>query len=58
MEELEEFNYVFGKDHDVAYDLKVVEQAIKHRRLLGNTLFFDRLLGAIGVEKGLYIVNT
>ena len=52
MEEFEDFSVVFGGERDLAYDHKAVEKITKNRRLLENTLFFDRLLGALGIKDG------
>ena len=52
MEEFEEFSVIFGGDDDLSYDHKTIEKIAKNRRLLDNTLFFDRLLGALGISNG------
>ncbi|KAI4156459.1 MAG: hypothetical protein LQ340_000274 [Diploschistes diacapsis] len=54
MEEFEEFSVVFGGDIDLAYDHKTIEKLLKNRRLLESILFFDRLLGALGIKDGVY----
>ena len=52
MEEFEDFNVIFGGDVDLTYDHKTIDKIAKTRRLMDNTLFFDRLLGALGISNG------
>lgn len=47
------FETVFGDRQDIIYDNRIAEQIVRNRRLLENELFFDRLLHALGLAKGM-----
>ncbi|MCJ1282794.1 hypothetical protein MMC26_002120 [Xylographa opegraphella] len=51
METEEEFDDVFGSEPNVAYHEQALHAIQKHRRLLENELFFDRLLKAVGIDQ-------
>ncbi|MCJ1416908.1 hypothetical protein MMC32_003247 [Xylographa parallela] len=51
METEEEFNAVFGPEPSLAYQEQLLHNIHKHRRLLENELFFDRLLKAVGIDQ-------
>ena len=53
METEEEFNAVFGPEPSLAYQEQLLHNIHKHRRLLENELFFDRLLKAVGIDQGI-----
>ena len=53
MEELEDFDNVFEFDPGFAYSEHTITKIVENRRLMENTLFIDRLLAALGIEKGL-----
>ncbi|MCJ1437680.1 hypothetical protein MMC27_007067 [Xylographa pallens] len=52
METEEEFDAVFGAEPSLAYQEQLLHSIHKHRRLLENELFFDRLLKAVGIDQG------
>ncbi|MCJ1381909.1 hypothetical protein MMC17_005021 [Xylographa soralifera] len=54
METEEEFDAVFGSEPNLAYQEQILHDIQKHRRLLENELFFDRLLTAVGIDQGTY----
>ena len=47
------FEAVFGDRQDLAYDNRTAEHVLRNRRALENELFFDRLLQALGLAKGM-----
>ena len=55
MEDFEDFGVVFSGDFDLAYEQSAIDKISRNRRLLENTLFFDRLLGAVGVNNGTHL---
>ena len=52
MDGLDDFHSVFGAEPNLAYHGQTIHEIHKHRHSLGNELFFDRLLRAIGIDKG------
>ena len=52
MEDFDQFKAVFGSRPDITYDQQTIDHVLRNRRLLENELFIDRLLKALGVEKG------
>ena len=52
MEGFNQFEAVFGFKSDIAYDQHTIDDIVRNRRALENVLFVDRLLKALGVEKG------
>ena len=54
METEEQFEAVFGSEPFLAYREQLLHDIQKHRRLLENELFFDRLLQAVGIDQGTY----
>ena len=52
MEDVNDFDSVFGTKPDLAYNHQTIEQIHRCRRALENELFFDRLLKAVGVDQG------
>ena len=53
MDELDQFDSVFGSDPSLAYNNQTVDHILRNRRSLENELFFDRLLNALGVNQGI-----
>ncbi|MCJ1392404.1 hypothetical protein MMC18_005271 [Xylographa bjoerkii] len=51
MDTEEEFDTVFGSEPNLAYHEQTLHDIQKHRRLLENELFFDRLLKAVGIDQ-------
>ena len=47
------FETVFGDKRDITYNNQIAEQIVRNRRSLENELFFDRLLHALGLAKGM-----
>lgn len=54
MGDFNQFEVVFGSKSDVAYNQQTIDDIVRHRRALENVLFVDRLLKALGIEKGEY----
>ena len=52
MDEFENLKQVFGADVDKTYHKETVEEIIRYRHELGDQLFIDRLLTALGIENG------
>lgn len=50
--DFDQFEAVFGFKSDVAYNQQTIDEIVRHRRALENVLFVDRLLKALGIEKG------
>ncbi|MCJ1471590.1 hypothetical protein MMC13_000230 [Lambiella insularis] len=51
MESEEDFHAIFGSEPNLAYQEQNIHEIQKHRRLLENELFFDRLLKAVGIDQ-------
>lgn len=49
------FHAVFGSKPDIAFDQRTIDKILQHRGELENELFVDRLLKALGIEKGALI---
>jgi len=47
------FSSVFQSKPDYTLDHKQVETALRHRKELGGTLFFDRVWESLGLKQGL-----
>ena len=59
MEELDDFEVVFGNNSNIACETPAVNDIRQRRCSLDNELYIDRLLKALGVQKGVsYIRNT
>lgn len=52
MEDFDQFEAVFGFKSDVTYNQQTIDDIVRNRRALENVLFVDRLLKALGIEKG------
>ena len=52
MDDFDDFEVVFGNNSNIAYETAVANETTKRRRSLDNELFIDRLLKALGVQKG------
>lgn len=58
MDDLDDFEVMFGNNSNIAYEKSASNDIKQRRRSLENELFFDRLLKALGVQKGMsYIKN-
>ena len=47
------YEALFGVRHDLVYSNRTSEQIIRNRQTLENQLFFDRMLQALGLAKGM-----
>ena len=52
MDDFDDFEAVFGNNSNIAYETAVANDITKRRCSLENELFIDRLLKALGVQKG------
>lgn len=52
MDDSDDFEVVFGNNSNIAYEKPVADDIKQRRRSLENELFIDRLLKALGVQKG------
>ena len=58
MDDFDDFEVVFGNNSNIAYETTVANGIKGRRHSLENELFIDRLLRALGVQKGAtYIRN-
>lgn len=58
MDDFDDFEVVFGSNSNIAYEKAVASGITERRRSLEDELFIDRLLKALGVQKGTtYIGN-
>ena len=58
MDDFDDFEVVFGKSSNIAYE-KSAAGDIKQRRIsLENDLFIDRLLKALGIQKGVFHIRN
>ena len=59
MDDFDDFEVVFGKSSNIAYEKSTAGDIKQRRGHLENDLFIDRLLKALGIQKGVsYISNT
>ena len=49
---LDRFEHVFGHEADIPFDRQIIDDIIRNRKVLENELFVDRLLKALGIDKG------
>ena len=52
MDDLDDFEAVFGSNSNIAYEKSAADAIKKKRHSLENELFIDRLLEALGVQEG------
>ena len=52
MDDLDDFEAVFGNNTNIAYEKSAVDAIKKKRQSLENELFIDRLLKALGIREG------
>ena len=52
MDDFDDFEAVFGKSSNIAYEKSAAGDIKKRRQSLENELFIDRLLKALGIQKG------
>ena len=60
MDDLDDFEAVFGNNSNIAYEKSAADAIRKKRQSLENELFIDRLLKALGIREGkndLYSIN-
>ena len=53
MDDFPDFETVFGSNPNIAYSKTTRESILRHRQILENELFIDRLLKALGIRKGM-----
>lgn len=53
MDDFDEFEAVFGNNSNIAYEKPAADEIRQRRRSLEGELFIDRLLKALGVQKGM-----
>ena len=58
MEEVDDFEVVFGNNSNVAYEKPAANDIRQRRRSLENELFIDRLLKALGVLRGVSYISS
>ena len=54
MDEYDDFEVVFGSNPNIAYEKSAVGDIEQRRRTLEGELFIDRLLKALGIQKGVF----
>lgn len=52
MDDFDDFEVVFGNNSNIAYEKHAAGDIKQRRSSLENELFIDRLLKALGVQKG------
>ena len=52
MDDLDDFEVVFGNNSNIAYEKSAADAIKKKRHSLENELFIDRLLKALGIREG------
>ena len=52
MDDFDDFEFVFGNSPNIAYEKSAVIDVKMRRDSLDNELFIDRLLKALGIQKG------
>ena len=52
MDDFDDFEVVFGNNSNIAYEKAVANGITERRSSLEDELFIDRLLKALGVQKG------
>ena len=52
MDDLDDFEAVFGSNSNIAYEKSAADAIKKKRHSLENELFIDRLLKALGIREG------
>lgn len=57
MDDFDDFEVVFGNNSNLAYEKSAVNDIEQRRRSLENELFIDRLLKALGVQKGVFYIR-
>lgn len=57
MDDFDDFEVVFGNNSNIAYEKPAVDDTKQRRRSLENELFIDRLLKALGVQKGVSYIK-
>lgn len=58
MEFWEEFDSLFAFKQKITYPGKLATDIEGNRKALGNTLFIDRLLNALGIEEGMLLQGS
>ena len=58
MDDYDDFEVVFGNNSNIAYEKSTSNDIKQRRRSLDNELFIDRLLKALGVQKGMFYIGN
>lgn len=58
MDDSDDFEIVFGKNSNIVYEKPAADVIKQRRRSLENELFIDRLLKALGVQKGIFYIRN
>lgn len=58
MDDYDDFEVVFGNNSNIAYEKSTSNEIKQRRRSLENELFIDRLLKALGVQKGMFYIRN
>ena len=57
MDDFDDFEVVFGKSSNIAYEKSAAWDIKQRRGSLENDLFIDRLLKALGIQKGVFYIR-
>ena len=57
MDDFDDFEVVFGKNSNIAYEKSAITETKQRRRSLENELFIDRLLKALGIQDGMACIK-
>ncbi len=57
MDDFDDFEVVFGKNSNIAYEKSAITETKQRRRSLENELFIDRLLKALGIQDGIACIK-
>ena len=58
MDDFDDFEVVFGKSPNIAYEKSAAGDIKQRRGSLENDLFIDRLLKALGIQKGVFYIRN
>ena len=58
MDDFDDFEVVFGKSSNIAYEKSAAGDIKQRRGSLDNDLFIDRLLKALGIQTGMFYIRN
>lgn len=58
MDDSDNFEVMFGNNSNIAYEKSAASDIKQRRCSLQNELFIDRLLKALGIQKGNYYIRN